>query len=54
MSDRYPQSSITNLSTEETSRSRFVRTARPSHAGPGNTLGVRHPADHAQNCGEGA
>jgi predicted MFS family arabinose efflux permease len=38
MPGRYPQSTITNLSIEETSRSRFVRTARLSHAGPDSAL----------------
>ena len=38
MADRYQRSTITNLSIEETSKSRFVRTARLSHAGPDNTL----------------
>ncbi len=38
MLDRYPQSTITNLSIEETSKSRFVRTAMLSHTGPDSTL----------------
>lgn len=36
--DRYPLSTIANLSIEEAGRSRFVRTARLSHTGPGTTL----------------
>jgi hypothetical protein len=38
MPDRYQRSTITNLSVEETSLSRFVRTARLSHTGPDSTL----------------
>jgi hypothetical protein len=35
---RYQRSTITNLSIEETSPRRFVRTARLSHTGPDSTL----------------
>jgi EmrB/QacA subfamily drug resistance transporter len=38
MPARYQSSTITNLSVEETSPGRFVRTARLSHAGPDSTL----------------
>ena len=35
---RYERSRITNLSLEETSRNRFVRTAQLSHDGPAGTI----------------
>jgi hypothetical protein len=38
MPGRYQRSTITNLSVEETSPRRFVRTARLSHTGPDSTL----------------
>lgn len=38
MRGRYPRNTITNLTIEETSPSRFVRTARLSHAGPDSAL----------------
>ena len=38
MLDRYQRSTIRNLSIEETSKSRFVRTARLSHTGADSTL----------------
>lgn len=38
MPGRYPRSTITNLSVEETGRNRIVRTARLSHAGPDAAL----------------